>query len=282
MTEAPFPIPSRPGDHRLPCPTCNKGKRDDALAVTVEADGSAVWFCHRCQFKGSTRTGPIEGRGRPTEPTAPAQQSLDKTERARRLIDTCEPATGTLVETYLASRLIELSATSPLLFTAGAWHWPTRSTWPAMVAPIVPIGAMEDEPAQAAHITFLDTDGRDKAPVKPARLYSGPKKGGVVKLVEDSGITTGLALAEGIETGLSAMMAGLPTWACLDAGNLAEFPVLSGIEALTVVADYDQAGLDAAEKVARRWRDAGREVRVLLPHDVGADFNDTAREVSYA
>jgi hypothetical protein len=141
---------------------------------------------------------------------------------------------------------------------------------------------MDDEPAQAAHITYLDTDGRDKAPVKPDRLYSGPKKGGVVKLVEDSGITTGLALAEGIETSLSAVMAGLPTWACLDAGNLAEFPVLAGIEALTVVADYDQAGLDAAEAVARRWTEAGREVRILLPHEIGADLNDTAREVANA
>jgi hypothetical protein len=282
MTEAPFPIPSRPGTHRLPCPTCNKGKRDDALAVTVEADGAAVWICHRCGDRGSTRTGRIEGRGRPAEPTAPARQSLDKTERARRLIGTCDPAQGSLAETYLASRLIELPATAPLLFNAGAWHWPSGSALPCMVAPIVPIDAMDDAPAQAAHLTFIASDGQGKAQVDKARLYLGPKKGGVVKLTPDEEITTGLALTEGIETGLSAIMADLPTWACLDSGNLADFPVLPGVEALTVVADYDQAGIDAAEAVARRWTDAGREVRILLPHEIGADFNDTAREVAHA
>src|SRR3954454_7062614 len=30
-------------------------------------------------------------------------------------------------------------------------------------------------------------------------------------------------------------------WACLDAGNLAELPVLAGIDALTVAADHDQS-----------------------------------------
>ena len=279
---APFPIPSRPGTHRLPCPTCNKGRRDDALAVTVEQDGSAVWICHRCGEKGSSRTGHIEGRGRPTEPTAPARQSLDKTERARRLLDACGPAQGTLVERYLASRLIELPATAPLLFNASAWHWPSGRALPCMVAPILPIDALDGAPAQAAHQTFLASDGSGKAAVDRPRLYLGPKAGGVVKLTPDEDVTLGLAICEGLETGLSAIMAGPPTWACLDSGNVAEFPVLPGVDALTVVADYDQAGIDAAEAVSRRWTEAGREVRILLPHEIGADFNDTAREVAHA
>ena len=280
MTEAPFPIPNRPGTHRLPCPTCNKGKRDDALAVAVDADGGAVWVCHRCGDKGSSRTErsarPVVKPGR-TEVPGDARyrrQPLDKAERARRLIDTCEPAQGTLAETYLVSRLIEMPTTAPLLFNGSAFHWPSGSALPCMVAPIAPINAMDDAPARAAHQTFLASDGSGKAPVEKARLYLGPKKGGVVKLTPDADITLGLALCEGLETGLSAVMAGLPTWACLDCGNMAAFPVLPGVQAITLLADRDEAGLSAARECAERWGAAGKEARIAPPPRAGWDWND--------
>ena len=44
----------REGTQRLACPQCDKGPRDEALAVTVE-HGGAVWLCHRCGFKGGAR-----------------------------------------------------------------------------------------------------------------------------------------------------------------------------------------------------------------------------------
>jgi hypothetical protein len=43
-----------PGTHRTRCPECNRKGHDDALAVTIKLDGSAVWLCHRCrEFKGA-------------------------------------------------------------------------------------------------------------------------------------------------------------------------------------------------------------------------------------
>src|SRR3954454_10944075 len=48
----------RPGEHRAPCPECARTKhrpRDDALAVKLDADGGAVWHCHRCGWHGSLR-----------------------------------------------------------------------------------------------------------------------------------------------------------------------------------------------------------------------------------
>ena len=56
-----------------------------------------------------------------------------------------------------------------------------------------------------------------------------------------------------------------PVWACLSAGTLANFPVLGGLEALTVFADNDTPGAQAAEACVARWRAAGKEARVVAP-----------------
>jgi hypothetical protein len=41
----------QPGEYRAPCPECNRGKKDTALAVRIDHDG-ATWFCHRCEWSG--------------------------------------------------------------------------------------------------------------------------------------------------------------------------------------------------------------------------------------
>jgi DNA primase len=71
-----------------------------------------------------------------------------------------------------------------------------------------------------------------------------------------------------------------PVWACVDAGNLAAFSVLAAIESLVIFADNDQAGLKAARTCARRWAEAGREVRIRTPRAPGADAADVSREVA--
>ena len=56
-------------------------------------------------------------------------------------------------------------------------------------------------------------------------------------------MTLGLAVGEGLETVLSAMKLGFsPAWALGDASNLRQFPVLSGIESLTIIVDNDKSG----------------------------------------
>jgi hypothetical protein len=84
-------------------------------------------------------------------------------------------------------------------------------------------------------------------------------------------------LAEGIETALAVMADGwMPVWATVDAGNMAAFPVLSGIESLTLFADNDLSGtgLNAAEACVARWRGAGRESRIVMPTRADTDWND--------
>jgi DNA primase len=54
--------------------------------------------------------------------------------------------------------------------------------------------------------------------------------------------------------------------------------VLRGIEALTIFADQDSAGIEAARVCAGRWKEAGLEARILAPPK--GDFNDLAREIA--
>ena len=123
------------------------------------------------------------------------------------------------------------------------------------------------------HLTWLRQDGGRW--VRTERRYLGRKSGGVVRLWPDEAVTWSVAIAEGIETALAASHLHGPVWACLDAGNLAAFPVLPGIESLTIFADNDEsgAGQRAAATCAERWLDAC-EVLVLMPSTTGADVAD--------
>jgi phage/plasmid primase-like uncharacterized protein len=137
-----------------------------------------------------------------------------------------------------------------------------------------------DEPT-GVHRIALDSQGK-----LISRKALGRKKGCAVKLWPDAEITTGLVVGEGIETVLAAAMHVTyrgtllqPAWALVDAGNLEAFPVLPGIEHLTVLADADVGGRgqNASRTCARRWADAGRTAGVLIPNRLGDDFNDIAR-----
>ncbi len=82
----PFPIPARPGNHRLACPQCDKGPRDQALSVTVEPDGHVVYLCFRCGLSGANgqiNRGEIQTRRR----LKPEPERITRHERAHVLIN---------------------------------------------------------------------------------------------------------------------------------------------------------------------------------------------------
>ena len=52
-----------------------------------------------------------------------------------------------------------------------------------------------------------------------------------------------MGIAEGIETALSAhLIFKMPVWAALSAGGIRDFPVITGITFLRILADHDAAG----------------------------------------
>lgn len=280
----------RPGEHRAPCPECNRGPKDDALAVRLEPDGAATWLCHRCTWKGGIAAdqgaaGParrVSPRPRPAEREQTAEAVVGqfmRLWRAGQAIADSDPAGR-----YLAARGCRLPPVD------GDLRWlddhPHPSGWrgPALLALLT--DAITGEPA-TLHRTWIMSDGCKAAVDKPRLLWPGARKAGAVcRLWPDDAVTLGLALAEGIETALAAARGFRPIWATIDAGNLTEFPVLDGIEGLMVFGDSDRpnpktgrrAGSEAAAACARRWRAAGVEVRVFLPRVEGTDVADLAAE----
>jgi len=142
-------------------------------------------------------------------------------------------------------------------------------------------GIHDDEP-RAISRTALTDEG-----VKIDRKMLGPIAGTACKLTPDQDVTLGLHIAEGIETALASMMLGFqPMWALGSAGAISFFPVLAGIECLTIVIDHDLAnpetgrtpGQDAAEECSERWSGAGVEVIHVQPDVPGEDMADVIKQ----
>lgn len=129
--------------------------------------------------------------------------------------------------------------------------------------------------------------GLDNAGTKMGRKFLGPVGGAVIKLDPDEDVSHGLGLAEGLEKGMAlrSRWQWRPIWVTGSAGKIASFPVLPGVEALTIFADNDAPkqkangavfypGQDAARACAERWQLDGREVTICLPDTVDQDWHD--------
>lgn len=182
---------------------------------------------------------------------------------------------GTPAETYLRNRGCCLPSSEDLRYEPRAWHWKAQCHAPAIVSKVTDFRTNEP---MTCHLTFITEDGRP-SPLVPRKMLApgDEKRGGVIRLTDDADVTVCLGLAEGIETALTIGATGWgPVWATIDAGNMANLPVVPGVEALTIFADNDSAGIKAAQALARRWVDAGREARIALAPAAGTDWNDHA------
>ena len=256
---------------RAPCPQCDRGPKDTALAVTEDERG-IVEYCHRC---GYTKAENFERRPEIVPVPAHSTAPLDWSDRAEAIWRRTRRLCGTVGEAYLLYRGCLLPPPdSDLRFLEQTDRHP-----PSLCARVT---NAETNAPMTLHFTRLATDGRGKAGTEQDKLLLGGhrKKGGVVRLWPNESVTTGLALAEGIESALAAARLFQPAWAAIDASNLAQFPVLPGVDALTIFADHDNIGIIAAKACARRWHAAGREVRIRAPRLFGTDAADVAREVA--
>ena len=271
------------GENRLPCPDCDRGERDRALSVRLEADGRALWHCHRCGFRGASdgelrvataNKGRRATRSAQETRTAPAP-ARELSAWALNLWRASMPLDGPALA-YLKARACAIPPEGSDLRWLPCLSHPTGYKGPALLARVT--DAATGTPI-TLHRTWIRADGR-KANADPPRLLlkDHAKAGGVVRLWPDDAIAEGLGIAEGIETALSLAHGFAPVWAAIDAGNLADFAVLDGIGALVIAADHDRAGLEAADKCAARWTAAGRSVRIVTPARVGSDLNDQVRE----
>lgn len=259
---------------RILCPGPGHSRSDRSLSVTFNPDGSFTTHSFAgddfrdCRDHVKAVLG-LDDREPQPLPPAPVRL-LDKTaqiERARRIWIEAQSIEGTPASSYLMSRGGIVYRGEALRFHPSC---PFRSErHPAMIGMMTDIATGEP---RGIHRTALLPDGSDKA--APGKMMMGPSLNAVVRLHDDADVTSRLCIAEGIETALAT--ADRPIWACLSAGTMKAFPVLQGIEAITIYADHDMAGIAAANECGERWFAADREVTQIMPSTLGFDMAEVA------
>ena len=213
------------------------------------------------------------GEARPWREEARSTKVDDAETRAKKsqalaIWQETQPIGGTVAETYLrTARAIRLPLPESLRFHPGLpMGGPDSLTWPAMVAGVSDLGGK----VIAIQRTFLARDGSGKAGISSPKLSLAPLAEGAVHL-GPSALTLGIA--EGIETGLSAMqLFVVPVWCALGI-NLARIALPDLTRNVAIFADRGGAGEGAAEKARLVFRQLGRRVAVRFP-SIGKDFND--------
>ena len=207
---------------------------------------------------------------------AAADDERRRIHRALTMWDESSDPHGTVIEPYLTSRGLNL--TPDLGGAVIRFHpkcpWRDRETDQTILVPcmVAAMRSLSTDEITAVHRTRLSNDGK-----KLDRRMLGVVAGAAIKLDADDAVTHGLHIAEGLETAMAARQLGLrPTWALGSTSFIAAFPVLSGIECLTLLAENDAASAKAVQACAERWHAAGRVVLINKPAR-GNDLNDAIR-----
>jgi putative DNA primase/helicase len=271
------------------CPFCSHtrkpaNQRKPVFAVKIKDDGFAVFNCAHCGESGYVHDNSTASRivdlaeHKRRQDAAAKREAEDKakhTARALKLWDERQPFVGSPAWTYLRETRglgdwLEVFDLDESLGYHSSCPF-GKERLPCMVALVRDIKSDE---LVAVHRTALTNDPK---PQRIGRLSLGPVAGGAVKLSLDGDVTTGLMIGEGIETALSAssIFHFQPVWSVLSRSGIARFPILSGIESITIVADNDESGdgQGDAAKLSQRLVAAGIEAITVQTHLTG-DFYD--------
>lgn len=266
------------------CPGPGHSKADRSLLVIFEGKEFRVhsfagddW--KMCRDYVRDRLGlshqPAQSAGNRPVTQTPSLPDVDQEGRIRSALDIWAQAKGldgTPGAKYLASRGVKYSG------AALRWHpncpFGKGQKVGCMVALVRNIAT--DEP-QGIHRTAIGCDGCKLSSLgSNGRLTLGSLTNGAIKLHDLTGDV--LAIGEGIETSLSIRelpdLENMPVWSLLNAGQLAQFPVLQGLSSLWVAVDNDTAGKMSANSVVSRMTAGGIETILLQPNAEGKDLND--------
>jgi DNA polymerase len=200
---------------------------------------------------------------------------------AKRLWEQAQPISGTLGIQYLADiRGIDTDMLPPGAEAVLRFH------------PRCPFGPGNQVPCLIALYRDVETDapaGIHRIALTPETMSGGKVERRMLgcwptpRAIKLWPAATNIIIGEGIETVLAAATcishrgAPLrPAWATGSSGGIARFPVVPGVERLTILVDNDANGVghDSAKTCAERWIVAGCTVVLLTPRRIAADFND--------
>jgi hypothetical protein len=250
---------------------------DDPLALRDFIDaqcGLPRWEERARQERPDPQEVARQERAREQQRIAREAETKIKAERVVRIWREAQTdVSGTLVETYLTRHRGVVLPKTACGYTI---RFLKDGPWEGQRVPMM-LCAFRDiitDEVVGLHRTRLDSE----TGAKVGRKMLGRAGGAAIKITPDADVTMGLALAEGVESAIAGMMLGLvPMWATGSVGGIAAFPVLSGIEALTICAETGEASERAVQEVGTRWTDADREVRICRPR-CGSDLNDAIKE----
>jgi hypothetical protein len=266
-----------------------RGEPGSSLAIELGGDRAGLWFDHETgnggdsldlvravhdvdmseAYKWSCRWLRIEpGSAEIPQRPPPAPEPKQDPDRWRYSWQPARPIAGTLAETYFAGRGLSFDDPEGRVLRFASQR-----------ARKGPEGKLERHPALLCALSdarsgeqcgiiniYLRADGTDRLRDKKAKTVTGRAAGAVVMLSDFDAVTSGLIVCEGVETGIALFQAEMrPVWPCGGRSTLAKFPLLGGIEALTIAADADEPGRCAAAELADRWRDDNREVLIISP-----------------
>nr|WP_137831248.1 toprim domain-containing protein [Methylobacterium sp. L1A1] len=279
------------------CPGPGHSKKDRSLSIMLSSTSLKGWVCHSyagddwrlCEEYVAGHLGqPLDSWREHKEQRAPdlikdmqrqqkrieaeRREAEDEARRQRSALAIWNAAgdpRGTLVETYLRSRNLDL----PDDMAGEAIRFHPRCPWETQFvsAMVVPFRNIHTGEITGIHRIGLTADAR-----KIDRKMLGTIAGAAVMLDPPEAVSLGLAIGEGVETGLAARQLGIrPVWALGSVDAIRSFPVLSGIEGLTILGETGDGGASerAGREVGTRWHRAGRAVEVIVPR-VSGDLND--------
>ncbi len=267
---------------RCPVPTHGKGRGDRSPSLSI-CDGAAgiLVFCHagcdardvlaELRRRGLLDDGPERAQRGPGA-SKPRHEPIEPSPEALALWRSAAPIHGTIAERYLRARGITILPPPTLRFLREYPHIPGRVHLPALVAAL----QASDRRIIAVQVTMIDPRGDRKAQVRFARKTFGHMHDGAVRLGPAGEV---LGLAEGVETGLSAMqLFDLPVWCALGAGRMHSVMIPDSVRELHVFADRDEAGERAVERTLEAH--SHRRVIVRAPTQPHSDFNDAVRAIA--
>jgi DNA polymerase I-like protein with 3'-5' exonuclease and polymerase domains len=251
---------------------------DHTPSLQIYSDGDDPHYhCFVCGAHGHLADLEVDWEAALKSPTGkPTDKPIDdddarNLERAHELWDKAEPLAGTLAERYLAeTRGIDVGALPsnindalrflPRCWLDGKYH-------PCLIALFRDIETGE---RAGIHRTWLTSDAQKI----DRRMFGRWPRPRAIKLWPAD---NKLYVGEGIETVLAAatQLRMQPAWALGSVVYLEKFPIVSGIDELTILIDRDDHGEAAAETCCQTWQSAGRRVRRLRTKDASLnDFND--------
>jgi len=208
----------------------------------------------------------------PTRKPKPDRQLQRRIAKAKRIWSEAKPIAGTWGATYLMERGLCGHFPPTLRFHHALDYFNGAGVSPLILPGLVAaVAVWPSHCVEGVQVTYLDPRRPRKAQVSTPRKSHGRIAGGAIRLAsaEDH-----LLVGEGVETVLSAMLAsGQPGWATAGTSGLRALVLPDAVKTVTIAADADAAGEQAAQAAADRWTGLGVKVRIARPPQ-GKDFND--------